>query len=114
MFGQSMEYESEGSGSGIIIGQNDTEMLIVTNNHVIDNANSITVTFIDEQTYDAQVKGTDANMDLAVIAVPLSDLTEDTMSQIKIAVLGDSDALTVGEPAIAIGKALGYGQSVTT
>lgn len=114
MFGQSMEYESEGSGSGIIIGQNDTEMLIVTNNHVIDNANSITVTFIDEQTYDAQVKGTDANMDLAVIAVPLSDLTEDTMSQIKIAVLGDSDALTVGEPAIAIGNALGYGQSVTT
>lgn len=114
MFGQSQTYESEGSGSGIIIGQNDTEMLIVTNNHVIEGADTITVTFIDEQTYEAQVKGTDADMDLAVIAIPLSDISEDSLSKVKIAVLGDSDALTVGEPAIAIGNALGYGQSVTT
>lgn len=114
LFGQRGTYENESSGSGIIIGENDTELLIVTNNHVVTGADTITVTFIDDTTINAQVKGTDPDIDLAVIAIPLSDIPEATSSQIKIAVLGDSSNLTVGEPAIAIGNALGYGQSVTT
>lgn len=118
MFGyygsQPMEQETESVGSGIIIGQNDSELLIVTNNHVVEGADSLTVSFIDNQAYEANLKGTDSGNDLAVIAVPLADLSADTMSQIKTAALGDSDSLRVGEQVVAIGNALGYGQSVTT
>ena len=101
-------------GSGIIIGQNDTELLIATNNHVVEGADSLTVSFIDNQAYEANIKGTDSANDLAVIAVPLSSISADTMSQIRTAALGDSDSLRVGEQVVAIGNALGYGQSVTT
>lgn len=113
-FGQDMQQQGESVGSGIIVGQNDTELLVVTNYHVIEGADSLAVTFVDDAQIPAQVKGTDANMDLAVLAVSLDDLTEETKNQIAVAVLGDSDSLTLGEPAIAIGNALGYGQSVTT
>lgn len=112
-FGGGQTYEVPGSGSGIIIGQNDTELLIVTNNHVVENTTSLMVTFIDEEGVEAAVKGTDAALDLAVIAVPLSDIPEDTKSRISIAELGDSDTLKVGQGVVAIGNALGYGQSVT-
>ncbi len=108
------ESESPGSGSGIIVGQNDTELLIATNNHVVEDATSLSVQFIDDTTADAVVKGTNADVDLAVIAIPLEDISEETRGVIKVASLGDSDSLKVGEPAIAIGNALGYGQSVTT
>lgn len=107
-------YESEGSGSGIIVGQNDTELLIATNNHVVENANTLTVAFVDEAVVSAQIKGTDADNDLAVIAVKLEDLDAKTLETITIAELGDSDALVVGEQVVAIGNSLGYGQSVTT
>ena len=113
-FGYMQGEEATGSGSGIIVGKNDTELLIVTNNHVVDESTSLSVQFIDETTCDASVKGTDANEDLAVIAVKLEDISADSLSKIQIATLGDSDSLKVGEPAIAIGNALGYGQSVTT
>lgn len=113
-FGQSQVYESESSGSGIIIGQTDTELLIVTNNHVIDGAQTLSVGFIDETAAEAQVKGTDADHDIAVLSVNLSDLSEDTLSQIKIIQIGSSEELKVGEQVVAIGNALGYGQSVTT
>ena len=106
-------YTVPSSGSGIIIGQNDEELLIVTNNHVIEDTNDLKVIFIDETSATAAVKGTDAENDLAVIAVPLADIPEETMSQIKVAAIGDSDQLKVGEGVIAIGNALGYGQSVT-
>jgi serine protease Do len=112
-FGFSQEYEAKSSGSGIIIGQNDDELLIVTNNHVVEDSKDITVTFIDESQATAAIKGTDSDSDLAVIAVQLSDIPEDTRNQIKIATIGDSDALKVGQGVIAIGNALGYGQSVT-
>ncbi|MCI8549501.1 MAG: trypsin-like serine protease [Lachnospiraceae bacterium] len=105
--------EVSGSGSGIIIGQNDTELLVLTNYHVINGADSLTVTFIDDSTADAQVKGTAENNDLAVIAIPLDSLSSDTMNSIKIAKLGDSNKLRVGDEVIAIGNALGYGQSLT-
>lgn len=101
------------SGSGIIVGQSDNELLIVTNNHVIASAKSISVQFIDDKVYDAQVKGVDSAADLAVIAVKIKELTNDTRDEIKISKLGDSDTVKVGEVAIAIGNALGYGQSVT-
>ena len=107
-------YESESSGSGIIVGQNDTELLIATNNHVVSGAKTITVSFIDESSVEAQIKGTDANNDLAVIAVDLSSMPEETLSKIKIATIGSSDNLVVGEQVVAIGNALGYGQSVTS
>lgn len=107
------EQEGEGGGSGIIVGQNDDELLICTNYHVIDKAHDLQVTFIDDTTVDAVVKGTDAGNDLAVIAIPLKDISEETLSQIAIARLGDSNQLEVGEEVIAIGNALGYGQSVT-
>lgn len=113
-FGQQYNSEGEASGSGIIVGQNDSELLIATNNHVVESAEELTVQFTDGSQSQAQIKGTDANKDLAVIAVQLSDISSDTMSSISIATLGDSNALTVGEPVIAIGNALGYGQSVTT
>jgi serine protease Do len=117
MFGRSggsQEQEVESEGSGIIIGQNDSELLIVTNNHVVQGADTLSVCFIDDQVYEATVKGTDSDNDLAVIAVNLSDISSDTMSQIKVAAVGDSDALEVGEQVVAIGNALGYGQAVTT
>lgn len=116
MFGRGMvqEQEVESQGSGIIIGQNDEELLIVTNNHVVEGAETLSACFIDNEAYEASVKGTDSDNDLAVIAVKLSDISENTMSQIKVAQMGDSDALKVGEQVVAIGNALGYGQSVTT
>lgn len=113
-FGQSQAYESQSSGSGIIIGQTDTELLIVTNNHVVDGAQTLSVGFIDETAAKAQVKGTDAEHDIAVISVNLSDLSTDTLSQIKVIQVGSSADLQVGEQVVAIGNALGYGQSVTT
>lgn len=112
-FGSSQRYEVPSSGSGIIVGQNDDELLIVTNNHVVEDSKELTVTFIDETSVTAAIKGTDSENDLAVIAVPVSEIDEETMGQIKVATLGDSDALKVGEGVIAIGNALGYGQSVT-
>ena len=113
-FGQTYTQQEQASGSGIIIGENDTELLLVTNYHVIEQADSLEVTFVNEKTAEAVVKGTDESMDLAVIAIPLKELDRDTIGTIAIATLGDSDALSIGEPAIAIGNALGYGQSVTT
>lgn len=113
-FGYSVPQQSESTGSGVIVGSNETELLIVTNNHVISGATSLTVTFTDGEIAEALVKGTDANMDLAVVAVPLENIKEETMSSVSIAEIGDSTALKVGEPAIAIGNALGYGQSVTS
>lgn len=107
------QQEGEGGGSGIIVGQNDEELLICTNYHVIENAHDLQVTFIDDTTVNAVVKGTDERNDLAVIAIPLKDINEETLSKIAIARLGDSDQLEVGEEVIAIGNALGYGQSVT-
>ena len=112
-FGATQTYEVPSSGSGIIVGQNDTELLIVTNNHVIEDSTSLQVTFIDESTVDAAVKGTDSESDLAVIAVPLDSISADTKSQIKAATMGDSDSLKMGQGVIAIGNALGLGQSVT-
>ena len=113
-WGYAVKQEETGSGSGIIVGENEDELLLVTNNHVVADSTSLSVQFIDESIYDAVVKGTDADADLAVIAIKLSDLSTATKSAIRIATLGDSDTLKVGEPAIAIGNALGYGQSVTT
>ncbi|MCR5267278.1 MAG: trypsin-like peptidase domain-containing protein [Lachnospiraceae bacterium] len=107
-------FESESEGSGIIVSQNDDELLILTNNHVVDGAQTLTVQFFDDEAYEAQVKGTDPSMDVAVIAVPLSDLKSSTKDAIKIALIGDSDKLEIGEQVVAIGNALGYGQSVTT
>ena len=113
-WGQQFQSENQSSGSGIIVGENEKELLIVTNNHVISDSTELKVQFIDGSIADAKVKGTDSNMDLAVIAVALDSLESATISNISIAVLGDSESLKVGEPAIAIGNALGYGQSVTT
>ena len=112
-FGGTFEQESQSAGSGIIISQTDDELLIVTNYHVIENCETLTVTFDDESSVEADVKGTDSSHDLAVIAVPLDKISDDTMDAISIATLGDSTKLKAGEPAIAIGNALGYGQSVT-
>ena len=113
-FGGIQEQESTSAGSGIIISQNDSELLVLTNNHVVQNSETLTVTFIDEESVEAVIKGTDATRDLAVVAVKLEDIKDSTMDEIAIATLGDSTKLQVGEPAIAIGNALGYGQSVTT
>lgn len=112
-FGGISEIPSESAGSGIIISQNDEELLIVTNNHVVEGGETLTVTFSDETSVEATVKGTDSARDLAVIAVPFENISEDTMDTIKVAVVGDSSSLKVGEPTVAIGNALGYGQSVT-
>lgn len=109
----SYQYETEGSGSGIIISENTDELLIVTNNHVIDGATEISVCFVDEATCSATIKGTEPDYDLAVISVKLSDIPKETKDAISIAALGDSETLQLGQPAIAIGNALGYGQSVT-
>lgn len=113
-FGQQYSSEAVSSGSGIIVGENDNELLIVTNYHVVDSAKELSVQFVDEEQVKAQVKGTDMDKDLAVIAVQLSDIDRGTLDQISIATMGDSDELVVGQPVIAIGNALGYGQSVTT
>lgn len=113
-FGGVSQQESESAGTGIIINQNDSELLIVTNNHVVQGSETLTVTFHDNTSLEADIKGTDPAHDLAVIAVPVNTISKDTMNAIAVATLGDSTKLKVGEPAIAIGNALGYGQSVTT
>ncbi|WP_051563158.1 S1C family serine protease [Butyrivibrio sp. LB2008] len=122
IFGYVQTEEATASGSGIIVGQNDSELLIATNYHVVAEADSLEVIFSDgmadadgeQKSIKADIKGPDPEMDLAVIAVSLEDIPSETLANIKVATLGDSDALTLGEPAIAIGNALGYGQSVTT
>lgn len=112
-FGQPMEREGEASGSGIIVGENENEILIATNYHVVEDAKKLMVHFIDDTDVEAVIKGTDEEMDLAIIAVPLTSLSEETKNAISIAKMGDSNNLKLGEPVIAIGNALGYGQSVT-
>ena len=112
-FGMPQTYQAQSSGSGIIVGQNDTELLIATNNHVVSGATDMKVTFTDSTQIAAAVKGTDSATDLAIIAVKLSDIPSDTMSKIKVATLGNSDNVKVGQQVIAIGNALGYGQSLT-
>lgn len=113
-FGQSMDSEADSSGSGIIVGLNDSELLIVSNYHVVADTDKLTVQFNEGSEAEAFIKGQDSKMDLAVIAVPVTELSDDTLEAIEVATLGDSDTLEVGEPAIAIGNSLGYGQSVTT
>ncbi len=113
-YGQSMSSEADASGSGIIVGQNDTELLIVTNYHVVADTDKLTVQLNEGSEAEAFIKGQDSKMDLAVIAVPLTELSSSALNSIQVATLGDSDELVVGEPAIAIGNSLGYGQSVTT
>ena len=113
-FGGTFQYEVEGAGTGVIVGENDSELLIATNNHVVEGASSLSVGFVDESSVAGEVKGTDVNNDLAVVAVKLSDIPADTLNLIKIATIGDSDELELGQPVVAIGNALGYGQSVTT
>lgn len=112
-FGMPQTYQAQSSGSGIIVGQNDTELLIAINNHVVSGATDMKVTFTDSTQVAAAVKGTDSATDLAIIAVKLSDIPSDTMSKIKVATLGNSDNVKVGQQVIAIGNALGYGQSLT-
>ena len=112
-FGGTLQYEVEGAGTGVIVGENDSELLIATNNHVVEGASSLSVGFVDESSVAGEVKGTDVNNDLAVVAVKLSDIPADTLKLIKIASIGDSDELELGEQVVAIGNALGYGQSVT-
>lgn len=112
-FGGIREQTQTSAGSGIIVGQNDSELMIVTNNHVVEGSTTLTVTFNDETSVEASVKGTDSTKDLAVVAVSLRDISDETKNGIKVAVLGNSDKLQVGEEVIAIGNALGYGQSVT-
>lgn len=107
-------YEETGAGSGIIVEETDTELLIVTNNHVVEDADSLSIQFINDVSVEGYVKGTDANSDLAIVSIPLSDIDSDTLSQIKKATLGSSDDMEVGDGVIAIGNSLGYGQSVTT
>ena len=112
-FGMPQTYEATSSGSGIIVAQSDTELLIATNKHVVAGATALEVTFVDDTAVAAAIKGTDSEADLAIIAVQLADIPDDTMSKIKVATMGDSDQLKVGQQVIAIGNALGYGQSVT-
>ena len=118
MFGSqyapSQEQEVEGSGSGIIIGKTDSELLIATNYHVVDGADTLSVAFTDGNAYEATVKGFDENEDLAVVSVATKDVSDDTMDAISVAKIGSSDDLKIGEQVVAIGNALGYGQSVTT
>lgn len=113
-YGYTASQPQESCGSGIIVSQDDQYIYVATNNHVVSGAQSITVQFSDDSTVAAEVKGTDAGSDLAVVAVPISDISADTLSTIKVATLGNSDDLSVGQAAVAIGNALGYGQSVTT
>ena len=109
-----IQREVEGGGSGIIIGKNDTELLIVTNNHVTSNAKTISITFADNETVEGKVKGYDANKDVAIVAVPLDDIKTSTLESISIATIGSSDESRVGEQVLVIGNALGYGTSVTS
>lgn len=111
---ETVEREVEGGGSGIILGKNETELLMATNYHVVEGANSLSVCFVDGSAYEAKVKGYDSVKDLAVIAIPLEDVDQETLDAISIAKFGNSDELVVGEQVIAIGNAMGYGQSVTT
>lgn len=113
IFGQTFSQQGESGGSGIVVGESEEELLLVTNYHVVEGADELTVTFIDGSEANASIKGTDSDMDLAVIAIPLDTLTDETRNSIAIATLGNSDTLKLGEPVIAIGNALGYGQSVT-
>ena len=113
-FGGTSQQEVTSAGTGIIIEKTDSELLIVTNNHVVADSNQLTVTFDDQSSVEADIKGTDSAHDLAVIAVQLDKISDDTLDKISVATLGNSTKLKVGEPAIAIGNALGYGQSVTT
>ena len=112
--GYTTQQEVEGSGSGIIVGKNDDNLLVATNYHVVEGADTVSVTCIDGETYEATVNGYDEDKDLAVVSVPLSDISDDTLDQIEVATIGSSDDLKVGEQVVAIGNALGYGQSVTT
>ncbi len=114
IFGQSQKAESVSAGSGIIVGETDTELLIATNNHVISDSSEITVTFVDEAAVAGTVKGADSENDLAIVAVKLSDISSDTLGKIKVVTIGDSDQCQVGESVVAIGNALGYGQSVSS
>lgn len=107
------QYEASTSGTGIIVGKNDTELLIVTNAHVVDNVSNLKCVFVDDQSVSATVKGSKSDQDIAVVAVSLSDIPSDTISKIAIAELADSDTITVGQQVVAIGNALGEGQSVT-
>lgn len=111
---QQQEQEVEGSGSGIIVGKNDDELLIATNYHVVEGADTLSVAFTDGNAVEASVKGFDEERDLAVVSVSLDDVEDDTMDAVSIANIGSSDDLKVGEQVVAIGNALGYGQSVTT
>lgn len=113
IFGRSYSQESSGSGSGIIVAQDDSNLYIATNNHVVQNATKVSVKFNDDSTYTASVKGTDTDSDLAVVEIPMKDLSDDTKNNIKVATLGDSAKVKIGEQSIAIGNALGYGTSVT-
>ena len=113
-FGGTQQQESTSVGSGIIIGQTDSELLILTNNHVVEGNEKLTVSFVDNESVEANVKGTDSTKDLAVVAVKISDVKDSTMDEIAVATLGDSSKLEVGEQVVAIGNALGYGQSVTS
>ncbi len=113
-FGQTYSRDGKSTGSGIIISLTDDELLVATNNHVVEGEDSLEVQFIDEETAVANIKGTDPDNDLAVIAVSLEEVSEDTLEAIRVATLGDSDNLKIGEPVVAIGNALGYGQSVTS
>ena len=112
--GSRFQYESTSLGTGIIVGEKDGELLIVSNNHVVDDADELTVSFIDETSVNGKVKGTDARNDLAVVSVKMDDIPAETRSQIRVANVIDSSNERVGEQVVAIGNALGYGQSVTT
>lgn len=113
-FSQSQTEETVSCGSGIILYEENSELYMLTNYHVVEGASSLSVTFVDDETYEAALCGYDANIDLAVLKVDISALSESTYSQIRVVEIGDSDALEVGEQVVAIGNALGYGQSVTT
>ena len=113
-FGGTQQQESTSVGSGIIIGQTDSELLLLTNNHVVEGNEKLTVSFVDNESVEANVKGTDSTKDLAVVAVKISDVKDSTMDEIAVATMGDSSKLEVGEQVVAIGNALGYGQSVTS
>ncbi|MBQ9118837.1 MAG: trypsin-like peptidase domain-containing protein [Lachnospiraceae bacterium] len=116
MFGQAQQYESEGAGSGIIIAKTEEELIIATNNHVVEGATDLTVCFNDseEQIYESYIKGLDPSSDLAVVAVALEDIPAEVLKTLTVARLGDSDKCVIGEQVVAIGNALGYGQSLTS
>lgn len=106
-FGGTQEIQVQGAGTGVIVNKNESELLIATNNHVVEGATQLSVGFVDQSSVEAQVKGTDVDNDLAVVAVQLSDIPAETLSQLKIATIGDSDELELGQPVVAIGNALG-------